>query len=205
MSFSILIISSFLLSLSSSIPISTSSCELYKEKLDIPGLRKICSVYPHRWYFIPVSIYLLISISLFLTCKIRVKFCRLTYMSNSFVTPWTLAHISPVHGEFPGKNTGVGCHFLPQGIFPTQKSSPDLLLGRQIFFSYHWTTWEVPYICVLLYIYMCIYMFTCMCEKNCKGCMGKLHVFFVLLKKFDEVLLILFTWLLWLWPQIAWS
>ena len=22
--------------------------------------------------------------------------------------------------DFPGKNTGVGCHFLPQGIFPTQ-------------------------------------------------------------------------------------
>ena len=24
------------------------------------------------------------------------------------------------HGIFPGKNTGVGCHFLLQGIFPTQ-------------------------------------------------------------------------------------
>ena len=22
--------------------------------------------------------------------------------------------------DFPGKNTGVSCHFLPQGIFPTQ-------------------------------------------------------------------------------------
>ena len=22
--------------------------------------------------------------------------------------------------DFPGKNTGVGCHFLLQGIFPTQ-------------------------------------------------------------------------------------
>ena len=25
-----------------------------------------------------------------------------------------------VHGIFPGKNTGVGCHFLLQGIFPIQ-------------------------------------------------------------------------------------
>ena len=25
--------------------------------------------------------------------------------------------------DFPGKNTGVGCHFLLQGIFPTQGSS----------------------------------------------------------------------------------
>ena len=26
---------------------------------------------------------------------------------------------SSVHGDTPGKNTGVGCHALPQGIFPT--------------------------------------------------------------------------------------
>ena len=29
--------------------------------------------------------------------------------------------------NFPGKNTGVGCHFLLQGIFPTQGSNPHLL------------------------------------------------------------------------------
>ena len=28
-----------------------------------------------------------------------------------------------VHGIFPGKNTGVGCHFLLQGIFPTRRSN----------------------------------------------------------------------------------
>ena len=27
---------------------------------------------------------------------------------------------SSVHGDSPGKNTGVGCHALLQGIFPTQ-------------------------------------------------------------------------------------
>ena len=32
-----------------------------------------------------------------------------------------------VHGESPGKNTGVGCHFLLQGIFPDQGSNPCLL------------------------------------------------------------------------------
>ena len=26
--------------------------------------------------------------------------------------------------KFPGKNTGVGCHFLLQGIFPAQSSTP---------------------------------------------------------------------------------
>ena len=29
--------------------------------------------------------------------------------------------------DSPGKNTGVGCHFLLQGIFPTQGSNPCLL------------------------------------------------------------------------------
>ena len=43
---------------------------------------------------------------------------------------------------FPGKNTGVGCHFLLQGIFPIQRSSPRLLLGRWIL--YHWATREAP-------------------------------------------------------------
>ena len=31
---------------------------------------------------------------------------------------------SPVHGDFPGKNTGVGHHSLLQGIFLTQGSNP---------------------------------------------------------------------------------
>ena len=31
---------------------------------------------------------------------------------------------SSVHGDSPGKNTGVGCHSLLQEIFPTQGSNP---------------------------------------------------------------------------------
>ena len=34
---------------------------------------------------------------------------------------------SSVHGDSPGKNTGVGCHVFLQGIFPTQESNPCLL------------------------------------------------------------------------------
>ena len=34
-------------------------------------------------------------------------------------------------GDSPGKNTGVGCHFLLQGIFPTQGSNPGLPHWRQ--------------------------------------------------------------------------
>ena len=40
---------------------------------------------------------------------------------------------SSVHGDSPGKSTGVGCHaLLLQGIFPTQGSNPGLPHGRQI-------------------------------------------------------------------------
>ena len=38
------------------------------------------------------------------------------------LSPWTS----------PDKNTGVGCHVLLQGIFPTQGSNLALLYGRQI-------------------------------------------------------------------------
>ena len=34
-----------------------------------------------------------------------------------------------------GKNTGVGCHFLLQGIFLIQGSNPGLLHCRQILYS----------------------------------------------------------------------
>ena len=32
-----------------------------------------------------------------------------------------------VHVDSPGKNTGLGCHFLLQGIFPTQGHNPHLM------------------------------------------------------------------------------
>ena len=40
-----------------------------------------------------------------------------------------------VHGESPGKNTGVGCHFPLQGIFPTQGSNPGLPHCRSILYQ----------------------------------------------------------------------
>ena len=46
-----------------------------------------------------------------LTCSVA-KSC--------FVTPWTVACQVPLSMDFPGKNVGMGCHFLLQGIFPIQ-------------------------------------------------------------------------------------
>ena len=42
---------------------------------------------------------------------------------------------SSVHGDSPGKNTGVGCHALLQGIFPTQGSNLGLLHCRWMLYG----------------------------------------------------------------------
>ena len=65
--------------------------------------------------------------------------------------------------DSPGKNTGVGCHFLFQGIFPTQGSNPSLLHCRQMLYPLshqgspeytknhwilhfkRWVVWDVNY------------------------------------------------------------
>ena len=57
-------------------------------------------------------------------------------VSNS-VTPSPMSCSPPgssVHGDSPGKNTGVGCHALLQGIFPTQGSNPGLPHCMQILY-----------------------------------------------------------------------
>ena len=70
-----------------------------------------------------------------------------------FATPWTVVSSRLLRPwASPGKNTGVGCHALPQGIIPTQGSSPGLLrlLLWQVFFTTSttrqapWTFWAIP-------------------------------------------------------------
>ena len=46
-------------------------------------------------------------------------------MDTRLLCPW----------DFLGKGTGVGCHFLLQGIFPTQGSSPGLLHCKWILYQ----------------------------------------------------------------------
>ena len=41
--------------------------------------------------------------------------------------PWTVACQAPLSMGFSSKNTGVGCHVLLQGIFPTQRFCSHLL------------------------------------------------------------------------------
>jgi len=66
--------------------------------------------------------------------------------------------VSSVHGDSPGKNTGVGCHALLQGSFLTQRLNPHLSLTFLTLASGFFTTgatWEAPY-----YILRCIYFIT---------------------------------------------
>ena len=55
------------------------------------------------------------------------RLCMHAQSCPVFVTPWTVTHQAPLSMESPGKNTGVNCHFLLQGIFPTQGLNLRLL------------------------------------------------------------------------------
>ena len=62
-------------------------------------------------------------------------FVQLPSCVQLFVTPWTVQPIRCLCSwNSPGKNTGVGCHALLQGIFPTQGSNPGHLHCRQILY-----------------------------------------------------------------------
>ena len=73
-------------------------------------------------------------------------------------TLWTIACQAPSSWDSPGKNTGVGCHVLFQGIFPTQRLNPHLLclLHWQVGSFTTSTTWEAP-----LYAYMALNYICC--------------------------------------------
>ena len=59
-------------------------------------------------------------------------------------TLWTVACPTPLSMGSPGKNTGVGCHSLLQGIFPTQRSNSCLPDCRQIYHPSHQGSDLVP-------------------------------------------------------------
>ena len=62
----------------------------------------------------------------------------LCLVAQTCPTLWDPMDCSPpgsfAHGDSPGKNTGIGCHALFQGIFPTQGSNTGLLHCRQILY-----------------------------------------------------------------------
>ena len=65
----------------------------------------------------------------------QIVLCSVAQCVQLFVIPWDCSLPgSSVHGDSPGKNTGVGCHALLQRIFPTQWSNPGLPHCRWILY-----------------------------------------------------------------------
>ena len=58
----------------------------------------------------------------------------LSFSVMSLCDPMNYSPPDSVHGDSSGKNTGMGCHTLLQGIFPTQELNPGLLHSRQILY-----------------------------------------------------------------------
>ena len=75
----------------------------------------VCSVFV-SWVFWPISVKSVIFVECdhwrqFLVSLCAQSFtCVWLFVTRQFFCPW----------NFPGKNTGVGCHFIFQGISPTQ-------------------------------------------------------------------------------------
>ena len=77
------------------------------------------------FYFFPCCLL----ISMFCCCRLVSKSCLTPLRSHGL---WPTRLFYP--WDFPGKNTGVGCHFLLQGIFPTQRWGRTSYIGRQILY-----------------------------------------------------------------------
>ena len=67
------------------------------------------------------------------------EMCCVCLAAQLCLTLWDPMDCSPpgssVHGDSPGKNIGVGCHALLQGIFPTQGLNPGLPHCRWILYQ----------------------------------------------------------------------
>ena len=112
-----------------------------------PEKSRMYTVLLQLWFFRYIYIYTHRHMHIYICiCAKSLQSCPI------FATPMdcSLPH-SSVHGDSPGKNTGVGCLSLLQGTFPTQGSNPSLLC------LLHWqagslptgATWEA------LYVYIC--------------------------------------------------
>ena len=83
-----------------------------------PWMQSMCVLSTHTTSFQILGVLCLVAQSCPILCD--PMYCSLQG-SEEPLSPWS----------FPGKSTGGGCHFLLQGIFPTEGSSPGLPHCRQ--------------------------------------------------------------------------
>ena len=99
-------------------------------------------------------------IYIFIKIIIVSEWVKLLSPAGLFATPGTVACSKLLHlWDFPGKSTGVGCHLLLQGIFPTQgQIQVSRIVDRRFTI---WATREVQYITFNIYLhYICMYLFS---------------------------------------------
>ena len=95
----------------------------------------------------------------------------LQVMSDSFATPWAVALQAPLSVGFPGKNTGVSCHFLLQ----------DCLL-RKAFLSLLVILWNSAFKYVYLYfspLPFVSFLISAICKASSDNDFAILHFFFL--------------------------
>ena len=86
---------------------------------------------------------------LYMCVCVCVCVCTLSHV-QLLAAPQTVACQAPLSINFPGKNPGVGCHFLLQGIFLTQSLNLYLLCFL------HWQADFFP-LCHLESLHSCIF------------------------------------------------
>ena len=94
---------------------------------------------------------------------------------------------SPVHGYSPGKNAGVDCHALIQGLFPTQGSNPGFTRCRWILY---WPSHQI----LPIFFYL---SWKCCCYFKVIDVGIFYHLFFCIFTSSENVL----SWL-WLWNSL---
>ena len=127
-----------------------------------------------------------------------------------FGVPRTVAHLASLSMEFSTKNTGVLCHSLLQGIFPTQGSNPGLRHCRQILYhQYGFSLFGDPFSCIVPYISF---------EAECLGEKGNLRKYRIVIppttmqsiRNFFFFSKFLHWWLSWfslpisIWSLLSW-
>ena len=91
-------------------------------------------------------------------------------MSDCFATSGTAAYQAPAPWDFPGKNTGVGCHFLSPGNLPNRGiqgiiyywATGKILLSLGFAYSRHFLiNWIIEYVVFHDWLLRFMYKFFC--------------------------------------------
>ena len=116
---------------------------------------------------------------LLLTKSCTALLCGLSL--SRLLSPW----------DFPGNNTGLGCHFLLQGIFLTRDWIYISFIGRRIlFFFKHWATREaLIYKLHMLYLHSMLFRYHLI-----PSCFTDLLLLLLLLSHFSCVRLCATPW-----------